>query len=432
MMKSVKLRKMNLGIGFWLSLATVMIVILGLVFTSIIPVAQAGATTQTTQDVPPVDIFGLAPINKASGLSHVPVCLPAGIGEARCHAQVIVNEHGKPLATTAPTGYGPAQFLGAYGLTGIAASTQTIAIVDAYDHPNILSDLNNYSRYYNIPELEDCSVVSSAPCFRKVDQKGGSSYPTGTSWALEIALDVEIAHAMCQNCNITLVEANSNSYADLMTAVDYAVGHATVVSNSYGSNEFRGETAYDYHFNKPGIAITFSSGDNGYGAQYPAASKYVTAVGGTTLELSNTSYVSETAWSGAGSGCSRYELKPTFQHDPGCAKRTIADVSADADPYTGAAVYDSLSGGWIQVGGTSLSSPLIAGVYALAGGVPFGTYGNSIPYAKYNYATNLHDIIGGSNGGCARRYPYLCTAVSGYDGPTGLGTPNGITAFINP
>jgi len=206
--------------------------------------------------------------------------------------------------------------------------------------------------------------------------------------------------------------------------------HADVISNSYGSGEFSGETSYDSHFNHPGIAITFSSGDNGYGVEYPASSKYVTAVGGTTLNLnSNSTYNSETVWSGTGSGCSAFELKPTWQKDNLCSKRTVADVSADADPNTGAAVYDSVKfqgqSGWFKVGGTSLSSPLVAAVYALAG-VPSGSSANSLPYSSGN-STNLHDIVSGSNGSC--RGTYLCTGVSGYDGPTGLGTPNGLAAF---
>ncbi len=234
---------------------------------------------------------------------------------------------------------------------------------------------------------------------------------------------------MCQNCSILLVEANSSSYADLMTAVDRAVSMgANVVSNSYGSNEFSGETAYDSHFNKTGVAFTVSSGDAGYGAEYPASSRYVTAVGGTTLNLQNGAYVSETAWAGAGSGCSAYSTKPSWQTDAGCVRRTVADVSAVADPNTGAAVYDTVryqgKSGWYRVGGTSLAAPIIAGVYGLAGSVSVGVYGNSLPYSNLSF---LHDILLGSNGSCAGSY--LCTAKAGFDGPTGLGTPNGSGSF---
>lgn len=368
---------------------------------------------------------------------HVPVCPgPASPGSARCHARVVVDGQGKPQASTLPSGFGPAQFHGAYGSQTTVSTPTTIAIVDAYDHPNILSDLNTYSTTFNIPKLPACTVAvsaSSTPCFQKVDQRGGTNYPqVNAGWALEIALDVEAAHAICQNCNILLVEADSNSYNNLMTAVDRAVAmNASVVSNSYGSGEFSGETAFDSHFNHPGIAITFSSGDGGYGVEYPAASQYVTAVGGTTLNLnSDNTYRSESVWNGAGSGCSAYETtKPVGQATlSGCTNRIVADVSADANPNTGAAVYDSVRyqgrRGWFKVGGTSLSSPIIAGVYALSGNTTGSA--NSIPYSLFNYATNLHDVTTGSNGSCGS---YLCTAVSGYDGPTGLGTPNGTGAF---
>lgn len=369
---------------------------------------------------------------------HIPVCPgPDSQGNARCHAHVIVDEKGSPNASTSPIGYGPAQFHGAYNLATTTANNRTIAIVDAYDDPNALSDLNTYSATFGIPGMNSCPVSSgttSAPCFQKVNQNGGTSYPkVNSGWALEIALDVETAHNICQSCNILLVEATTNSFTNLLTAVDTAVSMgANVISNSYGSGEFSGETSYDYHFNHPGLAITFSAGDSGYGTSYPAASQYVSAVGGTTLNVnSNNSYLSESVWNGTGSGCSVYESKPSFQIDTGCANRTIGDVSADADPNTGAAVYDTVpyfgQTGWFQVGGTSLSSPLIAGVYALGGGPNSTTAGNAVPYAQYNYATNLHDITSGSNGSCSPAY--LCTAQTGYDGPTGLGTPNGISAF---
>ena len=373
-----------------------------------------------------------------NGKNNIPVCPPKN-GDIRCHSRIIVDSHGNPAVTTPPSGYYPAQFLVGYSLSGTTTSNKTIAIVDAFDDPNIFSDLNTYSAKFGIPGLGSCPVSSgslASPCFQKVDQRGGTKYPRSNSgWAVEISLDVEIAHAICQNCNILLVEADTNSYANLMTAVDRArILNASVISNSYGGSEFSGEAAYDSHFNYSGIAFTFSSGDSGYGAQYPAASQYVTAVGGTTLNINKTdnSYINEAVWSGTGSGCSSYESKPVLQKDIGCSKRTVADVSADADPNTGAAIYDSVlylgQRGWFEVGGTSLSSPLIAGVYALSGGVSTGIQGNSIPYTQGN-STNLHDITSGNNGNCGVTYPYLCTAEVGYDGPTGLGTPNGSSAF---
>ncbi|MDE2399780.1 MAG: S53 family peptidase [Patescibacteria group bacterium] len=370
----------------------------------------------------------------AVAVNHIPVCSPGESGvSARCHSRVVVDANGQPKATSLPAGFGPAQLRGAYNLSGTANTKQIIAIVDAYNDPNILSDLNTYSSKFGLPSMNNCAVSSATPCFQKVSQRGDTSYPsTNAGWSLEIALDVETAHALCQNCSILLVEADSNSFANLIAAEDRAqTMGANVISNSWGGGEFSSETTttYDGHFNKPGIAITFSSGDSGYGVEYPAASKYVTAVGGTTLTLNGNNYVGETAWSGAGSGCSAYETQPSFQNflNPSiCSNRAVADVSADADPNSGAAVYDSVRyqgrSGWFKVGGTSLASPIIAATYALAGNT--STINNGFPYA--NVLNNLHDIISGSNGSCGN---LLCTAVAGYDGPTGLGSPLGTNAF---
>jgi subtilase family serine protease len=362
--------------------------------------------------------------------NHIAVCPgPAAAGHARCHLRVLVDEKGKPLATkTAVLGYSPLQFQTAYGVVDITPSPlQTIGIVDAYDDPNAESDLNTYSQQFGLPA---CTTANG--CFKKVNQTGGTTYPSANQgWAFEISLDVQITHALCPACNILLVEANSNSFSDLLAAEDYATSHANVVSNSWLGNEFSTETVYDGHFEHPGIPITFPAGDSGYGVYYPAASQYVTAVGGTTLTLkSNNTRASETAWSGTGSGCSAYEPKPTWQKDAGCARRTVADVSADANPNTGAAIYDSYGyegfKGWFEVGGTSLSSQLIGSIYALAGNGTSTVYG-SYPYANDTPST-LHDVTKGSN-----RFfcspSYLCTAEKGYDGPTGLGTPIGTGAF---
>lgn len=354
------------------------------------------------------------------------VCGGVSPGSARCHADVVVDSRGNPQATVSPTGYGPVQFQTAYGLAAAASAvtTQTIGIVDAYDDPKAEADLGVYSSTYGLPA---CTTANG--CFTKVNQNGGASYPRADQgWALEISLDVQIAHAICPNCKILLVEASSNSFANLLAAEDYATGHATVVSNSWGGSESSGETSYDPHFNRPGIPITVSSGDNGYGVEYPASSQYVTAVGGTTLPLNpDNTRSNETAWSGAGSGCSAYEPKPSWQTDSGCSRRTVADVSADANPNTGASVYDSYGyqgqKGWFQVGGTSLASPLVAAVYALAGNGASTTYG-SYPYS---HTGSLYDVTSGSNGSCGGSY--LCTAGPGYDGPTGLGTPNGTGGF---
>jgi len=358
-------------------------------------------------------------------------CAQAPNGFASCGAQVVTSSAGLPLASGSPpaSAYGPAEFLTAYGLPqppqAAPATVPTIAIVDAYDDPNIASDVASFDSYsqYGLPALNSYSQSSPSPWFRKVNQTGGTTYPAGNSgWGLEISLDVETVHEICQYCNILLVEANSNSFGDLGTAENYAAANASIVTNSWGGGDSSSDTSLDSYFNHPGHVITASTGDSGYGVEYPASSQYVIGVGGTTLTLgANKSYGSESAWADGGSGCSRYEPKPSWQHDSGCSHKTVADVSADADPNTGAAVYDTYGyGGWLQVGGTSLASPLIAAVYALAGNT-------TNPGAPYGDTSALHDVLTGSNGSCGGSY--LCTAGPGYDGPTGWGTPNGLAAF---
>jgi subtilase family serine protease len=297
---------------------------------------------------------------------------------------------------------------------------QIVAIVDAYGDPNAEADLAVYRSTYG---LVPCTTANG--CFRKVNQNGGTSYPPGnTGWAEETSLDVNMVSAACSNCRILLVEANSSSLSDLLVAENEAAAlGANAITNSWGANEFSSETLYDSYFHH-GIPITASSGDTGYGVSWPAASPYVTAVGGTSLSLSATTRGwSETAWSGAGSGCSTYEAKPAWQADPGCADRTVADVSAVADPATAVAVYDTYNEpGWLAFGGTSVAAPIIASVYALAGNSATVT-----PAYPYGHTSALFDVTSGSNGNCGGSY--LCTAGPGYDGPTGLGTPDGTGAF---
>jgi len=374
----------------------------------------------------------LAP-GSASAEPQVPVCPgPAGPDTARCHARVVTDAKGAPQAATAPKGYGPVQFRGAYGLPSAAATAQTIAIVDAFDDPKIAGDLNAYSSQFGLPQCN-----SANPCFQKVNQSGSASGPfprTDSGWSLEIALDVEVAHAVCPDCKILLVEANSNSLNDLAAAVNTAAKlGANEISNSYGGSEYSSEVN-DAAYNHPGVAVTVASGDNGYGSfGFPAASPSVIAVGGTTLTLgAGNAYGSESVWSGAGSGCSLYLTAPAWQSFlTACGgKRGTADVAADANPSTGAAVYDTVKyqgrSGWFQVGGTSLSSPLIAAVYALAGGLPEGTTAASGLYGHLGESAVLHDVTSGSNGTCST---IMCKGAAGYDGPTGVGTPNGIGAF---
>jgi subtilase family serine protease len=340
-----------------------------------------------------------------------------------------------PNATV--SGYGPTQLRSAYNLAAAAAANgagETVALVDAYDYPTAESDLATYRSQFGLP-----ACTSAGGCFKKVGQTGSTTSlpapaPASDDWTGEEALDMDMVSAVCPKCDILLVEANTPTTANLGTAVDEAVTlGAKFVSNSYGGTESGSDPSFDTsYFNHPGVVVTASSGDGGYGVLYPAASRYVTSVGGTTLSTaSNTRGWIESVWStssaeGAGSGCSADDAKPTWQTDTGCSNRTVSDVSAVADPATGVAVYDTYNseGGWNVYGGTSVASPLIAAVYALAGTPASGTYPASLPYA---HTGNLYDVTTGSTASCSPAY--LCTAETGYDGPTGLGTPNGLAAF---
>jgi subtilase family serine protease len=270
-------------------------------------------------------------------------------------------------------------------------------------------------------------------CFRKVNQTGGTSYPrVDTGWAQETALDLDMASAMCSNCHILLVEATNSSFTNLMAAVDYAKSQPGVkaISNSYGGTDSSSFTQYDSHYSATNIAITASTGDAGYGAQFPATSPGVIAVGGTHLTAGGgTRGWTETAWNGAGSGCGLSHSKPTWQNGvtDACAGRMEADISAVADPATGVAVYGPVNrnaSGWMVFGGTSASAPLIGAMFALRNGAI--NAGSSI----YSHTANLNDVTSGSNG-TSCPVAYYCKAQSGYDGPTGLGTPNGLGAMSN-
>ncbi|MGW5537073.1 putative Ig domain-containing protein [Streptomyces sp. NPDC004009] len=363
------------------------------------------------------------------------LCATAAPGHASCFAQRrtdIKQRLASALAAAAPSGLSPANLHSAYNLPTTAGSGMTVAIVDAYNDPNAESDLATYRSTYG---LSSCTKANG--CFKQVSQTGSTtSLPTNDSgWAGEEALDLDMVSAVCPNCSIVLVEANSANDTDLGIAENEAVSlGAKVVSNSWGGSESSTQTSEDTsYFKHPGVAITVSSGDSAYGAEYPATSQYVTAVGGTALTTAaNSRGWSESVWhtnstEGTGSGCSAYDPKPSWQTDTGCSKRMEADVSAVADPATGVAVYDTYGGsGWAVYGGTSASAPIVAGVYALA-----GTPGASDYPAKYPYAHtgNLYDVTSGSNGSCSPSY--FCTAGTGYDGPTGWGTPNGTTAFTS-
>ncbi|TWV41292.1 hypothetical protein FRZ03_21110 [Streptomyces misionensis] len=359
----------------------------------------------------------------------------AAPGQVSCFAQRrtdIKQKLASSLAAAAPSGLSPANLHSAYNLPTTGGSGLTVAVVDAYNDPNAESDLATYRSQYG---LSACTKANG--CFKQVSQTGSTtSLPTNDSgWAGEEALDIDMVSAVCPNCNIILVEANSANDTDLGIAENEAVAlGAKFVSNSWGGSEASSQTTEDsQYFQHPGVAITVSAGDSGYGAEYPATSQYVTAVGGTALTTSSNSRGwSESVWNtssteGTGSGCSAYDPKPSWQTDTGCGKRMEADVSAVADPATGVAVYDTYGGsGWAVYGGTSASSPIVAGVYALAGTPGSADYPAQYPYS---HTGNLNDVTSGSNGSCTTSY--FCKATTGYDGPTGWGTPNGTAAFTS-
>jgi hypothetical protein len=359
--------------------------------------------------------------------------LPGNVGASPVVAQgtVYLSNDGlqgwKPTPSTRPTcptnphvGLGPCQIQDAYRLpSATMGDDRVIAIVDAYHDPNVRADLNVYRAEYGLP-------VCSYSCFHIVDQRGnpnGGTAATNAGWAVETSLDLDMASATCPRCRLLLVEADDDSVASLTEAVRTAIAQApAVVSNSFGGPEFPQQTTLDASFKGNGIPVLASTGDDGYGVSFPASSPNTIAVGGTelTADPGNSRGWVETAWAGAGSGCSVYERKPAWQTDTGCTKRTVADVSAIAGA-PGLAVYDTFAGvpGWITVQGTSASAPIVAGAYALS-----ATTGGA---AQLWHSSSRFDVTSGSNGTCGGLY--LCTAGSGFDGPTGVGTPCGTGAL---
>jgi hypothetical protein len=368
-----------------------------------------------------------------AALSAVPsdpsraLCTVAAPGDMRCHARVRVSTSGATLfSASTPLGITAPELQSAYAIPTAGGAGVTIAVVDAYDDPTAESDLAVYRAQFGLPP---CTTANG--CFRKVSQTGLATGlpPSASSWAGEISLDLDMVSAACPKCKILLVEAQSAALSDLATALQAAVKlGATVVSDSYGGGESGVAPNVDAaYFGNPGVAITFSTGDSGYGVEYPASSPNVIAVGGTSLVASGSARGwAEKAWSGGGSGCSAYYAKPSYQKDVGCPRRTVADVSAVADPSTGVAVYDTFGGaavgatGWLVFGGTSVASPLVAGILAASGHA-----GQSKATWLYAHAGDLYDITTGSDGTCASGTAYLCSAGAGYDGPTGLGSLDG-------
>lgn len=380
---------------------------------------------------------------------------PTRPGQMACMA--LVDTAGRHLGPdgarsdgATPSGYTPQNLQAAYGLAAAAndaSNGESIAIVDAYNDPKAASDLAEYRKEFGLPA---CTTASN--CLAIVNQVGGTKLPKADAtggWELEESTDLDVVSAICPKCSILLVEANSNSIPDLAIAERFASrSGVNAVTNSWGSGaEFIGESEYDPDFYAPGVAIAAAGGDDGYGTQYPAASPYVTSVGGTKLLSSGSSWTQQ-AWNLTGSGCT-LEPKPSWQTQDdrspsGCLNHTQNDVSADADPSTGVAVYDTVSDrqfggtpGWAEIGGTSVSAPIIAGTYALAdivaGGPGKALLAGTFPAAyPYQATSGLTDVVGGSDGKCEANRQYLCHAITGFDGPTGLGTPNGTAAFSGP
>ncbi|MFJ4845701.1 carboxypeptidase regulatory-like domain-containing protein [Streptomyces sp. NPDC088733] len=361
-----------------------------------------------------------------------PVCDTPAEGRAACYA---LRATGQPpllrlSASATPAGFGPKDIQSAYSLPADGGAGQTIAIVDAYDNPNAEADLAVYRAQYGLPP---CTTANG--CFRKVDQRGGTSYPQPSeAWVGEIALDLDMVSAAAPGARILLVETDNDGLENLAAGVDEAVAlGAKYVSNSYGRlGDFSTDLAtYGASYDHPGVAVVAASGDNRYGVSFPSTLPTVTAVGGTTLtaDPGTARGWSETVWArdnyGPGSGCARNQAKPAFQEDAGCTGRSVADVSAVADNVAVYLSYGVHGTGWQRYGGTSAATPVIAALYALAGPPRPGTYPNAYPYAAGG--AGLNDVTTGSNGTCDAAY--LCTGGPGYDGPTGLGTPAGLAAF---
>ncbi|HEX7744846.1 MAG TPA: S8 family serine peptidase [Micromonosporaceae bacterium] len=393
---------------------------------------EAGSTIdQTITRAYPLVVTPLVDLPTTPGAANQPVCAAPGAPPyTQCLAQV---NTAAGVSLSEPVGLGPADIQSAYHLAPDAGRGRTVAVVDAYDNPNAEADLAVYRAHYGLPP---CTTANG--CFSKVNQRGqATDLPSpDPGWGLEISLDLDAVSSACPSCRILLVEADSSSLADLIPAVHTAqrLG-ADAISNSYGSRgEFSGEQTLERYYRGLTVPFVVATGDYGYGngapliggVSYPSASQFAVAVGGTSLTRSDSERGwSESAWSGATSGCSAYIRKPGWQSDDLCGMRTVADVAAVADPDTGLAVYDTFGfDGWLQVGGTSLATPIIASIFAMAADGDRGRYASDL----YRSTGGLYDITSGANGDNCDGV-YLCTAVPGYDGPTGLGTPSGISAF---
>ncbi len=398
--------------------------------------ARAAVLIAVVVAVMPVGRSAAAPLGAPSSRrGHHAVCGPVPARFARCHSHVVDNGGGVAVAAILPGGLSPATIKSAYSFpSDLGAGTgKTVAIVDAFDDPTAENDLGVFDQTYGLPA---CTTANG--CFTKVDQTGGTRYPRANSgWALEISLDVQWAHAIAPGAKILLVEATTNFFSDLFTAEDYAKSHAQYVSNSWTGPESSFETIFDSHFAQSGVSFFVAAGDTGLPAEYPSASPNVISVGGTTLHFDGGGhFVSETGWSGGGGGCSLYETAASPQSgfpeygQAGCGgKRATPDVSLDADPASGVAVYDSTpdqgQSGWFIVGGTSASSPMWAARAADTGGtVDAGyVYANSIAF---------RDITTGNNGApCLVGYD-LCTGRGSWTASSSTSFTTNWTSTENP
>ncbi|MEO0023589.1 MAG: hypothetical protein RL196_30 [Actinomycetota bacterium] len=421
--------------------------------------ASSSRASSSHASLAPVSLSPVAaPHQTTRGYRNVATCAKPKIrGMASCFAlrrQTVIGGRavGFGLSSRAASaqvngnaGFGATALRKAYGIRALGARSDVIAIVDATHSASAFDDVDEYRKTFGLPPLSDCSSAGSAqfkvpsgknPCFFQFNQNGQPSRGTVTAdsgWAQETALDLEIASAACPKCSLLLVEGFTASFEDLSAAVATAASFAGVraISNSYGGSDVSGDRYGQYSAAAAqGIAVTASSGDFGFGVESPASFEGVVAVGGTSLVVSpNGAWQNETAWAGSGSGCSKLNPMPSWQFgiDSSCAGKMTADVAAVADPATGVSVY--FDGGWYVFGGTSASSPLIAGLYALK-----NDFGQNAGEFTMMHADKLHDVTAGSNASTAAalkacRFAVWCNAGQGFDGPTGLGTPNSTGAF---
>jgi Subtilase family len=484
--------------------------LLAAVFALCLPAAAAASVSPLPESDYAVRAACPAPVPGRAGCLAAALFPRTAAARARTHPIGMIRNAAIRASGPSENAYGlrPADLRTAYfpgePPNAPVAEPQTIALVDAYDDPAAEGDLRVYSEAFGLPVLPACSGGAVSGCFEKVNQRGKTGNPPVTGagetekeeaagWAMETSTDIEVAHGICNNCRILLVEASSASYTNLEEAEETAVRlGATEISNSWGGEEPPLESAAFVH---PGTVITASSGDNGYlnwtagaehniGADYPASSPHVVAVGGTKLTLTaEGKRASETVWNdnpsgegagqgAGGGGCSKQFAAPVWQSavpdwsSVGCgtgaqAKRAVADVAADADPYTGVAVYDSVPYyaepgkpevlGWLPIGGTSVASPIVASLFALVGGAHGVEYPAATLYSRLGAPpgfASFYDVTTGGNGRCDGLYtgacsgslsplsPFdcgagalICNAGPGYDGPTGVGAPDGLTTF---